>query len=92
MAVVFRACLERYYHLHPSHRYLGFAPDYTFIADYIATSLDKELDIRALEELATSVASTSEPVGARIRELKRRLDEHDEKLAQQFNLRPPEQL
>jgi phosphosulfolactate phosphohydrolase-like enzyme len=92
MAVAFRACLERYYHLHPTHRYLGFAPDYTFIADYIATALDKELDSRALEELATSVASTSEPVGARIRELKRKLDEHEEQLIQQFNIAPPEQL
>ena len=87
MAVVFKSCLEFYYHLHPSHRYLGFFPDYAFIETYIGAFLDKELDSRAQKELLASVGSTSEPVEARIRELSRQNEEHDQEIARQLNLR-----
>jgi len=86
-AVVFKSCLEFYYHLHPSHRYLGFFPDYEFIENYIGTFVDKELDTRAQKELELSIALTSAPVEARIRELSRKNAVHDEEIARQLNLR-----
>lgn len=90
LALTFRSCMQYYYSLHPSHRYLGFFPDTNFIEDYIEAVLDKELDTRAHLELATSVASTSEPVQSRLRELDRRNEEHDKKIALQLNLGAPE--
>lgn len=65
---------------------MGFAPDYSFIADYIGTFLDKELDSRAEQELKDSVEPTSESVQARIRELRRKNEEHDREIAAQLNI------
>jgi len=90
LAVVFKSAMELYYSLHPSHRYLGFFPDYSFIENYIGIFVDREIDNGAQKALEASIAGTSEPVEATIRELKRRNAERDKEIAQQLNLRSDE--
>jgi hypothetical protein len=79
MAVVFKSCLELYYHNHPSHRYLGYGPDYDFVEGFVHTFLEKELDTARLEE--HGIEDT-----LRTRELIAKIKEHNSEIAQQLNI------
>ena len=84
MAIVVRSALELYYHNHPTHRYLGFVPDYSFIEQYIRVFLNRELDMARLEE-------HGEENDARRRELIGRIKEHNSEISAQLNI-PAEQI
>jgi hypothetical protein len=68
LAVAFRSCLELYYHLHPTHRYQGFPPDYQFIEDYMKNFVNLELNIARLEEHRGKGDARCEELAADIRE------------------------
>ena len=68
LAVAFKSCLELYFSQHPTHRYMGFSPDYSHIATFMKAFVNLELNIARLEEHRGGQDIRCEELAANIRE------------------------